>query len=130
MSETESKPLVRRSEDISAEPVDAADGLTKAVLVGEEHGAPNVAVREFRLAPGGSVPRHTNEIEHEQYVLQGEYVVGVEGDEYTVGPGDVVHIPAGAVHWYRNEGETEGVFICAVPTGDDAIQVLEEDPER
>jgi quercetin dioxygenase-like cupin family protein len=130
MSETESKPLVRRSEDISAEPVDAADGLTKAVLVGEEHGAPNVAVREFRLAPGGSVPRHTNEIEHEQYVLQGEYVVGVEGDEYTVGPGDAVHIPAGAVHWYRNEGETEGVFICAVPTGDDAIQVLEEDPER
>jgi quercetin dioxygenase-like cupin family protein len=130
MSETESQPLVRRSEDISAEPVDAADGLTKAVLVGEDHGAPNVAIREFRLAPGGTVPRHTNEVEHEQYVLQGEYVVGIEGDEYTVGPGDAVHVPAGAVHWYRNEGEEAGVFVCAVPTGDDAIRVLGEDTER
>ena len=140
MSETESQPLVRRSEDIEAETVEAGDGLTKAVLLGEEHGAPNVAIREFRLAPGGTVPRHTNEIEHEQYVLQGEYVVGIsdapeahrsdgdavsDGEEYTVGPGDAVHIPAGAVHWYRNEGEEEGVFVCAVPTGDDAIQVLE-----
>jgi quercetin dioxygenase-like cupin family protein len=130
MSETESQPLVRRSEDIEAETVDAGDGLAKAVLVGEAHGAPNVAVREFRLAPGGTVPRHTNETEHEQYVLQGEYVVGIGEEEYTVGPGDAVHVPAGAVHWYRNEGEKEGVFVCAVPTGDDAIQVLEEDPQR
>ncbi|MFT4881182.1 MAG: quercetin dioxygenase-like cupin family protein [Salinirussus sp.] len=142
MTETEQQPLVRHSEDIEAEPVDAADGLTKAVLVGEEHGAPNVAVREFRLAPGGTVPRHTNEVEHEQYVLQGEYVVGVSDapearrsdgktpsdEEYTVGPGDAVHIPAGAVHWYRNEGTEPGVFICAVPTGDDAIQVVDDGP--
>lgn len=144
MSETESQPLVRSSEDITAEPVDAAEGLTKAVLVGEAQGAPNVAIREFRLAPGGTVPRHTNEVEHEQYVLQGEYVVGVRGtpaehradgdvvggEEYTVGPGDAVHIPAGAVHWYRNEGEEEGVFICAVPTGDDAIRVVDDGPSH
>ena len=128
MSETERQPLVRKSEDIEAETVDAGDGLTKAVLVGADHGAPNVAVREFRLAPGGTVPRHTNEVEHEQYVLQGEYVVGIGDEEYTVGPGDALHIPAGAVHWYRNEGEEEGVFICAVPTGDDAIQVIGDGP--
>lgn len=142
MRETEQQPLIRRAEDIEAEPVDAADGLAKAVLVGEEHGAPNVAVREFRLAPGGTVPRHTNEVEHEQYVLQGEYVVGVrdvpggqsgesgavDEEEYTVGPGDAVHVPAGAVHWYRNEGAEPGVFICAVPTGDDTIRVVEDGP--
>ena len=130
MRETEQQPLIRRAEDIEAEPVDAADGLAKAVLVGEEHGAPNVAVREFRLAPGGTVPRHTNEVEHEQYVLQGEYVVGIGDEEYTVGPGDAVHVPAGAVHWYRNEGAEPGVFICAVPTGDDTIRVVEDGPDH
>ncbi|MFB6152074.1 MAG: cupin domain-containing protein [Haloarculaceae archaeon] len=119
-------PLVRRAEEITAEPVDAADGLSKAVLVGEEHGAPNLAVRRFTLEPGAEVPRHTNEVEHEQYVLEGEYVVGVDGEEYEVGPGDALHIPAGAVHWYRNDGETAGSFICAVPTGDDAIELVEE----
>jgi quercetin dioxygenase-like cupin family protein len=125
MPEPDTRPLVRRHEDITDEPVDAADGLRKAVLVGEEDGAPNVAIRRFTLAPGGEVPKHTNDIEHEQYVLSGEYVVGIEDEEYTVSAGDALHIPAGVVHWYRNEGEKEGAFICAVPTGDDEIQLAE-----
>lgn len=117
------EPLVRRADDVEYEPVDAADGLSKGVLV-DEPGA-DVAIRRFTLAPGGDVPRHTNEIEHEQYVLAGEYVVGIEGEEYTVGPGDAVHVPAGAVHWYRNPGDEEAAFVCAVPTGDDDIRLVE-----
>ena len=123
MQETE--PLVRRHEEITYEAVDAADGLRKGVLVGEEHGAPNVAIRRFTLASGSEVPKHTNEVEHEQYVLAGEYVVGIGDEEYTVSAGDALHIPAGAVHWYRNEGDEDGAFICAVPTGDDEIRLAE-----
>ena len=119
-------PLIRRAGNIEYEEVDAAEGLSKAVLVGEDHGAENLAIRRFTLAPGAEVPKHTNEIEHEQYVLAGEYVVGIEGEEHTVRGGDALHIPAGAVHWYRNEREMEGAFLCAVPTGDDAIELLEE----
>ena len=73
----QSEPLVRRAEDVSYESVDAADGLRKGVLVGPEHGAPNLAIRRFELAAGAEVPEHTNEIEHEQYVLEGEYIVGI-----------------------------------------------------
>jgi quercetin dioxygenase-like cupin family protein len=124
MVETDT-PLLRRAADIEAEPVDAAEGLTKAVLIGADHGAPNLAIREFTLAPGAEVPRHTNEIEHEQYVLAGEYVVGIGDDEHVVSAGDALHIPAGAVHWYRNESDSEGRFLCAVPTGDDAIELVE-----
>jgi quercetin dioxygenase-like cupin family protein len=126
MSEPAQRPFVRHTADIQAEPVDAAEGLSKAVLLGEEHGAPNLAIRRFVLAPGAEVPRHTNEIEHEQYVLDGEYVVGIADEEHTVSAGDAVHIPAGAVHWYRNEGDEEGAFICAVPTGDDEIRLVED----
>jgi quercetin dioxygenase-like cupin family protein len=125
MSETDSLPLVRRAEDVEYEAVDAAEGLRKGVLIGEEQGAPTLALRRFTLAPGGEVPPHTNEIEHEQYVLAGEYVVGVGDEEYTVGAGDSLHIPAGVVHWYRNEGDEEGAFICAVPAGDDEISLVE-----
>ncbi|SDJ78283.1 Cupin domain-containing protein [Halovenus aranensis] len=116
---------IRHSDDIEYEQVEAADGLSKGVLINETHGAPNVAIRRFVLAAGGTVPEHTNEIEHEQYVLEGEYVVGIEDTEYTVSAGDSLHIPAGAVHWYRNPGEEDGAFICAVPTGDDDIQLVE-----
>jgi len=125
MSERTGKPRVRRSEEIEYETVDAAEGLQKGVLLADEHGAGNVALRRFTLEPGARVPEHTNEIEHEQYVLAGEYVVGIEDTEYTVRAGDAIHIPAGAVHWYRNEGDTEGAFICAVPTGDDEIRLVE-----
>ena len=125
MSDTDERPRIRQHDDITYESVDAAEGLRKGVLIGEEHGAPNVAIRRFTLAPGGEVPRHTNDIEHEQYVLTGEYVVGIDDEEYTVSAGDALHIPAGVVHWYRNEGDEEGAFICAVPTGDDEIRLAE-----
>jgi len=120
-----SEPPIRRQAEVTYEPVDAADGLEKGVLVGEEQGAPNLAIRRFTLAPGGSVPRHTNEIEHEQYVLAGEYTVGIEDEAFRVTVGDAIHVPAGAVHWYDNDGEREAAFLCAVPTGDDSIELVD-----
>jgi len=119
------KPLIRRSEEIEYEKVGAADGMSKGVLIDEERGAPNFAIRRFELDAGASVPEHTNEVEHEQYVLSGEYVVGIEDEEYTVSEGDSLLIPAGVVHWYRNEGDEPGAFICAVPNGDDEIELVE-----
>ncbi|WP_290810558.1 cupin domain-containing protein [Halovivax sp.] len=139
-SQSEPTPLIRRSDEIAYESVDAAEGLSKGVLIADEHGAPNFAIRRFTLEPGAEVPKHTNAVEHEQYVLDGEYVVGIsdapsahradgeavdDGEEYEVGPGDSLLIPAGTVHWYRNEGDEEGAFICAVPNGDDEIELTE-----
>jgi quercetin dioxygenase-like cupin family protein len=119
-------PIVRRAEEIDYEDVSAAEGMRKGVLIDESDGAPHFAIRRFALAPGGSVPKHTNEVEHEQYVLSGEYVVGIDDEEYAVSAGDSLLIPAGVVHWYRNEGDEEGAFLCAVPNGDDSIEVLAE----
>jgi quercetin dioxygenase-like cupin family protein len=118
-------PVVKRAADVDYESVAAADGLARGVLIDEGDSAPNFAIRRFTLAPGSAVPKHTNEVEHEQYVLAGEYVVGIGDEEYTVSPGDSLFIPAGTVHWYRNESDQEGAFICAVPNGDDAIELLE-----
>ncbi|MFC3957606.1 cupin domain-containing protein [Halovivax cerinus] len=120
-----SEPLIRGADDIEYESVDAADGLAKGVLIAEDHGAPNFAIRRFTLDAGAEVPTHTNAVEHEQYVLAGEYVVGVDDEEFTVEAGDSLLIPAGVPHWYRNEGDEEGAFLCAVPNGDDAIELVE-----
>ncbi|WP_126663774.1 cupin domain-containing protein [Haloterrigena salifodinae] len=120
-----SDPLIRRRDEIEYETVDAADGLEKGVLVSDDHGAPHFAIRRFVLEPGAEVPKHTNDVEHEQYVLEGEYTVGIGDEEYAVEAGDSLLIPAGTVHWYRNEGDDPGAFICAVPNGDDEIELLE-----
>jgi len=128
MTESPDSARVRRAVEIDSEPVDAAAGLSKAVLLGPEHGTPSLSLRRFTLDPGAEVPKHTNEIEHEQYVLDGEYVVGLGDEEHVVRAGDAIHVPAGAVHWYRNESEAEGAFICAVPNGDDdSITLIESE---
>ena len=126
MSDSNVTPVVKRATDLDYEPVGAADGLSKAVLLDESDGAPNFAIRRFTLEPGASVPKHTNEVEHEQYVLAGEYTVGIGEEEYTVAAGDSLLIPAGTVHWYRNDGELEGAFLCAVPNGDDSIDLVDD----
>ncbi|WP_434521159.1 cupin domain-containing protein [Halorubrum sp. AS12] len=117
--------VVKHGDEVSYEPVEAAEGLSKGVLLDESDGAPNFAMRRFELAPGAEVPRHTNAVEHEQYVLAGEYVVGIGEEEHAVSPGDALLIPAGVEHWYRNEGDEPGAFICAVPNGDDSIELVE-----
>ena len=125
MSEQSPTPTLVRSDEITYDAVDAADGLSKGVLIDADDGAPNFAIRRFTLDPGAEVPAHTNAVEHEQYVLSGEYVVGIDGEEHVVSAGDALLIPAGVPHWYRNEGDETGAFICAVPNGDDAIELVD-----
>jgi quercetin dioxygenase-like cupin family protein len=126
MSESSPAPVIRRAAAVDYAPVDAADGLSKGVLLDESDGAPTFAIRRFVLDPGAEVPKHTNAVEHEQYVLEGEYVVGIDGEEHRVSAGDSLLIPAGTVHWYRNDGDDPGAFLCAVPNGDDTIELAEE----
>ena len=126
MSDTgDPESVVKRGDEVTYEPVEAAEGLSKGVLIDESDGAPHFAMRRFELAPDAAVPRHTNAVEHEQYVLAGEYVVGIGDEEHTVSAGDALLIPAGAEHWYRNERDEPGAFICAVTNGDDTIELVE-----
>jgi quercetin dioxygenase-like cupin family protein len=125
-SDPDPVPVVKRAGSVAYESVGAAEGLSKGVLLDADDGAPNFAVRRFVLEPGAEVPRHTNAVEHEQYVLEGEYVVGIGDEEHVVSAGDALLIPAGVVHWYRNEGDDPGAFLCAVPNGDDTIELVEE----
>ncbi len=112
-------------EDVEA--VEQAEGLRKKVLVGgeddDEDGAKN-ALRRFVLEPNARVPRHTNSVEHVQYVLEGGYTVEVEGEEHVAHEGDAMHVPAGAVHSYMG-GDERGVFLCVVPNEDDEMEVVE-----
>jgi quercetin dioxygenase-like cupin family protein len=125
MTGSEPTPHLRRAADIEYEPVELADGLRKGVLLADDQGTPNFDMRRFVLEPGASVPRHTNEVEHEQFVLEGEYTVGIGEETHTVSAGDSLLIPAGVDHWYRNDTDTQGSFLCVVPKDDDQVTIRE-----
>ena len=83
------------------------------------------ASRGESLLPGG-MPRHTNQVEHEQYVLRGRARVGIGDEVLEVTRDDVVYIPAGVPHWYQTEGDEPFEFLCLVPNLPDTV-ILEEE---
>ena len=125
MTASDPTPQLRRAGDVEYESVELADGLRKGVLLSDDQATPNFDLRRFVLDPGARVPRHTNAVEHEQFVLDGGYVVGIGAETHTVSAGDSLLIPAGVEHWYRNDTDTEGSFLCAVPKDDDQISLTE-----
>ncbi|MDT8435677.1 MAG: cupin domain-containing protein [Gemmatimonadota bacterium] len=116
--------FVRRAADVAAETVGAGRGTERSVLIGPEEG-PNFHLRRFRMEPGGGMPRHTNAVEHEQYVLRGRARIGLGDEVREVGPHDVVFIPAGLPHWYEAIGDEPFEFLCIVPNAEDRIEVFE-----
>ena len=111
---------------VPEEPVAAGSGTTRQVLIGPGEG-PHFAMRRFIMKPGGGIPRHTNTVEHEQYVLCGRARVGVGEEVLRVKQGDVLFIPAGTPHWYEVEGQETFEFICVVPNHPDQMEML---PDR
>ncbi len=93
-----------------------APGVSIRRLIDEELDcAPFYNLRMLEIAPGGHTPDHAHPNEHENYVVEGRGEVMVEGDWYPVTAGDVVFVPPGVRHQYRNAGETTFRFLCGVP---------------
>jgi quercetin dioxygenase-like cupin family protein len=131
MADTKGTPAVIAPDAVSAPPVKRARGARMAVLVGPEQGAPNFITRRFLLAPGARIPKHRHPtIEHEQVMVRGEMVLGMNDDVRTVRAGDAMYLPAGCAHWYENRGTEEVEFLCVIPkTPDYATEWLEDPPE-
>ena len=108
---------VNHHEAIEQQPVEmeGAAGCSVRWLVGEKDGAPNFAMRQFEVAPGGHTPQHSHPYEHEVFVLDGHGVV-LDGDlERPLRPGDVIFVQPDDVHQFRNTGDTPMKFLCMVP---------------
>ncbi|MHB1195173.1 MAG: cupin domain-containing protein [Longimicrobiales bacterium] len=117
---------VKRADALPAEVVKAGTGTTRQVLIGPDEG-PNFALRRFIMQPGGGMPRHTNTVEHEQYVLRGSARVTLGDERLRVSAGDVVFIPAGVPHSYHAEGDEPFEFLCIVPNQPDVIELTGDD---
>jgi quercetin dioxygenase-like cupin family protein len=108
---------VQASQEVTQAPVTmpGASGCSVRWLVGETDGAPNFAMRQFEVKPGGFTPRHSHPYEHEVFVLEGTGAV-FEGDvEHPLHAGDVIYVAPDEVHQFRNTGAAPLKFLCLVP---------------
>lgn len=119
------RPTVRRADAVPVKAVAAGTATEIQVLLGPAEGAPNFALRRFRMGAGGGMPRHTNEVEHEQYVLAGRARITVGDDVHEVAAGHTLYIPARVPHSYEVV-EAPFEFLCIVPNAPDEIRILDE----
>lgn len=115
---------VRKANEVEAKPVAAGTATQVQVLVGPDQGAPNFVLRRFIMGQGGGMPRHTNEVEHEQYVLKGRARITIGDAVHDVAEGHTLYIPAGVPHSYQVV-EAPFEFLCVVPNAPDRISILD-----
>jgi quercetin dioxygenase-like cupin family protein len=108
---------------VAATPLSAGQGVSMKMLLSPDE-SPNFAMRNFVIAAGGSMPLHTNTVEHEQFVLSGRAKVVLGDQTIEAGAGDVLLIPAGVPHSYVTLGDEAYSFLCLVPKAEDRIVVL------
>jgi quercetin dioxygenase-like cupin family protein len=120
----EVRMTVKHASDVQAKDVAAGKDTTIQVLISSAEG-PNFALRRFIMQKGGGMPRHTNTVEHEQYVLAGQATITIGDATHHVKAGDVVFIPEGIVHSYQNIGQEPFQFLCIIPNKEDKITVVD-----
>ena len=115
---------VKHAVDVEANDVVNARDTKIQVLISAKEG-PNFALRKFSMQKSGGMPRHTNTVEHEQYVLRGEATITIGDERHQVKAGDVVFIPEGVIHSYQNTGDEPFEFLCIIPNKEDNVTVVD-----
>jgi quercetin dioxygenase-like cupin family protein len=115
---------VRPAESVPFMTIAAGRATSAQVLVGPAQGDTSFLLRRFRMEAGGSMPLHTNLVEHQQYVLRGRARLHIGDAVHEVAADDTLFIPAGMPHSYEVlDGPFE--FICVVPDRPDQIALVE-----
>lgn len=86
------------------------------VLVGSEQGWDNHVMRIVELDEEGFSPAHSHPWPHINYMVEGEGVLMIAGEEHPVKEGSYAFVPADTHHQFRNAGRGMFRFICIVPT--------------
>jgi quercetin dioxygenase-like cupin family protein len=115
--------LHKNIDAIAATALGAGQGVSMKMLLSPDE-SPNFAMRNFVIEVGGSMPLHTNTIEHEQFVLSGRAKVQLGDRMIEAVAGDVLLIPAGVAHSYETLGDEAYSFLCLVPKGEDHIEII------
>lgn len=114
---------IQSLQDIPSQSLEAGEKASMQMLISPKD-APNFAMRKFIIKKGGFMPNHTNEVEHEQFVLKGQAKVILDGKEYIAKKDDILFIPAKVAHSYEVLGDEDYEFLCLVPNQEDCIKMV------
>jgi len=106
--------LIRQSEIPTFE---TPGGNSTRAIVPSGRGATEVRVIQQRQQPGGQNPLHYHDRQEVLVVQSGQVIVTIDGEQARLAAGDVVIVPAGAVHQVANSGSEAAEWLLVVPHG-------------
>jgi len=98
---TERKVLIKRGEYYNPTRVLGQEGevfVTRSTICQDSTGARTFRMGMTELEPGNTVFAHCHDCEEAMYVLEGEGVFVIDGEEYPAKPGDTAFVQSGVVH--------------------------------
>jgi mannose-6-phosphate isomerase-like protein (cupin superfamily) len=102
------------------EPLPAKPNREFRYLVNQDLGCPDVT-QFIGLIPPGRAPMHSHSYDEVIYVVEGEGVVHLSGEETAIAAGSCIHLPPLEEHCLENTGErTMRVLGVFHPSGDPA----------
>lgn len=90
-------------------------GVKMRKVISEKEGAKNFIMRVFEVEKGGYTPLHKHDWEHEVFVLSGSGILVGESGERVIKTGDVIFVPGGEIHQFKNPETDKLEFICLIP---------------
>lgn len=110
--------IVAHEKDLTAKVLvsDTVKEAAMKVLVSPEEGWDSHVMRIVELGAGGFSPLHDHPWPHINFMIEGEGILHLEGEDIAVKAGSYAYVPAGKKHQFQNAGEGMFRFICIVPT--------------
>lgn len=110
-------PIIKRQDMTRREGMSL--GLEVCQIADAEQGTQSLRIGEVTLAPNTRVPRHVHANTEEAIVVVEGTLDAILGRErVTVGPGDTILAPAGAVHGFVNRYEAPARIMFIYPIHD------------
>lgn len=108
---------VVRTSDSPEEPVTAPlfEGVVHRRSMITSDDSSEVTVTLVRFTDGARNKRHTHSADQVLYITEGDGIVASETDEHRVAAGDIVHVPAGEVHWHGAQPGHDMAHLSILP---------------
>ena len=96
---------------------------TAPIFVGTVHARPLVTATDnpavtvtlVRFTDGAKNKRHTHSADQMLYITEGHGIVADDDHEHLVETGDIVHVPAGTVHWHGAQPGKNMAHLSILP---------------
>ena len=82
--------------------------------------ADGIDIIVVRFSAGARTYLHSHAVPQVLHCIEGRGILATETERNEVGPGDIVHVPPGEMHWHGAAADSDFVHLSIRPPGESA----------